>query len=53
MLHVGMLIGYGLLALLIVIYASAVLVETLNVVAGAAMARAFRSDQRRPDATMD
>jgi hypothetical protein len=47
MLHVGMLIIYGFRALLVSIYATAVVIETVNVLAGAAMNAMSIHDHRR------
>ena len=49
MLHICALILYSLLAILIALYASAVVVMVVDVVAGAAMDSAFRGNQRQPD----
>ena len=53
MLRVGMLVIYGFLTMLMLFYASAVVVTIVNIVAGAAMDTAFSHDQHRPDAKMD
>ena len=53
MLRLGMFITYGLLAALIVLYASAVVVMIVNVMAGAAMDTAFPDNHGRPDRCID